>query len=373
MRSASFRNWDIEADAGAKLYTTLDADAQSAMTRAIDDVLPVIAKRVRRPSKQPLQAAAITIDVARAEILALVGGHDFHASPYNRATDARRQIGSLVKPFVYLPAMAKNDPMTEVVDEPFEWTVGRQTWRPRNYEKTSLGPVPFFFALAHSLNVPTAKIGREVGLEVIADTLRSAGIRTPAPRLPSLTLGAFELSLAEIAQGFTTLARVGAGEWVHALTKVEGSDGETLFEREPTADLRLDPAATAVVNGMLRQTVESGTAKAVRSSGLDGEYAGKTGTTSDTKDAWFIGFDGRLLSAVWVGFDDNTPMGLTGASAALPIWIALTKNLREVYESKTLTLPEGTEDRTITRDELAAKFPGLLHPPDQVRLTFTRR
>ena len=367
-----FQNWDLETDAGARLYTALDPAAQAALVLAVDRVLPGVEKRVRKPSRQPLQVAALTVDVRRAEVIALTGGRDFHASPYNRATDARRQIGSLVKPFVYWPAVTHAGPLTEALDEPFEWTVGRNKWKPRNYEKTSIGPVPYFFALAESLNVPTARVGQLVGLDAVADTLSRAGVRAEVPRLPSLTLGAFELSLAEVAQGYVSLARLGAGEFVRTLDRVESLGGEVLFERQPTTDLRLEPVPTAVVNGMLRQTVEFGTARSIRALGLDAEFAGKTGTTSDTKDAWFIGFDGRLLTAVWVGYDDNTPMGLTGATAALPIWAAITRDLAQIYRPQPLPIPDGAEDRAVTRDEILAKFPRLTRLPDQMRLTFDK-
>ena len=368
-----FQNWDLDAEEGVRLYTSLDPEAQSAMSLAVERALPAIEKRIRRPARRPLEVAALTVDLNTAEIIALIGGRDFHASPYNRATDARRQVGSLIKPFVYYPAMIDASPLDALIDEPFEWTVGRQTWRPRNYDKKSQGPVPYFYALAESLNVPTARVGQRVGLEVIAQTLARAGVRTAVPRLPSLTLGAVELSLAEIAQGYVTLGRLGRGEFVHTLDRVESTAGEVLFEPQPTKDLTLDAVPVAVVNGMLRQTVELGTGRSIRARGLTSEFAGKTGTTSDTKDAWFIGYDGRLLTAVWVGYDDNTPLDLTGAGAALPVWTDVTKQMQGLYSPTPLPLPDGAEDREVTREDLGRTFPRLDRFPAQVRLTFSRR
>ena len=370
-----FQGWEIESDEGVRLYTTLDAEAQVAMVEAVERVAPVIEKRVRKPSTQPLQVAAVTVDLDTAEILALIGGRDYRVSQYNRATDARRQIGSTIKPFVYYPAMRSSDPLTSVTDEPFEWKTGRQTWRPKNYERGSAGAVPYFLALAESLNVPAAKVGQLVGLKAVARAIGDAGISKEVPQLPSLTLGAFELSLAELVQGYATLARFGAGEYVHTLTRVESLRGELLFAREPTSDLKLEPAASAVVVGMLRQTMELGTGRGARAAGLLGDYAGKTGTTSDTKDAWFVGFDGRLLTAVWVGYDDNTPMGLTGAGAALPIWTDVNKRLQGLYEPRAFAWPSEVEDREVSREEVTTRFPNLTNSkslPEVLRLVFAR-
>lgn len=366
-----FQNWDLQAEEGARIYTTLDPDVQEQISDTVARLLPVVEKRVKKPSKQPLQTAVITVDLQTAQIVGLTGGRDFRVSQYNRATDARRQIGSTVKPFVYWPAMKGASPLTEVVDEPFEWKVGKQVWRPRNYEKVYDGPVPYFYALAESLNVPAAKVGQKVGLDQIADVIRRTGIRAEVPHLPSLTLGAFELTLAEVAQGYTTLGRFGAGDYLHTLLRVDDLSGNQIFARSPATDLTLEPIPTAVLLGMLEQSVEIGTARAARAWGLEGAYAGKTGTTSDTKDAWFAGMNGRLLTVVWVGYDDNTVMGLTGAGAALPVWTDLTKKLESVYAPEDFKWPTGVELRTVPRDEILKQFPSLKNLPEQLTLVFT--
>jgi membrane peptidoglycan carboxypeptidase len=365
-----FQSWDVGGENGARIYTTLDPDAQVLMVNGINKVIAAVEKRVRKPSKQPLQVAAITVDLSSADVLALTGGRDFRTTQYNRAVDSRRQIGSIVKPFVYWTALKDHDPMTVVRDEPFEWKVHKQVWKPKNYEKGNEGDVPYFYALTRSLNVPAAKVGQEVGLDNIADVIKKSGISAEVPRLPSLTLGAFELSAWEVAQGYTTLARFGNGDHIHTVIKVEDAHGEVLFERKPSADLQLPPVPSAVLVGMMKNVFEIGTAQAARAWGLTGPFAGKTGTTSDTKDAWFAGFNGRILTVVWVGYDDNTPMGLTGASAALPVWTEITKAQQAIFQPTDFVWPSGVEVRHFKRDEILKMFPQLKDIPEQIDLVF---
>ena len=367
-----FQSWDLSAESGAKIYTTLDAEAQSLMMSGIAKVIGAVEGKIKKPSKQPLQVAALTIDLASAQVLALTGGRDYRATQFNRAFDSRRQIGSVVKPFVYWPALSDtdHDPLTVVIDEPFEWKVGKNVWKPRNYDGKTHGEVPYFFALAQSLNIPAAKVGQEVGLERIADTIQKSGSRGSVPRLPSLTLGAFEVSPWEVAQGFTTLGRFGLGDHIHTVVRVEDPHGEGLYMREPSTTVELGSQASAVLVGMMKQSLEVGTARAARAWGLTGPFAGKTGTTSDTKDAWFVGFNAHLLTVVWVGYDDNTAMGLTGASAALPVWTEIAKAHQALFENADFAWPEGVELRKISRAQLQSKFPNLPEMPEELELVF---
>jgi penicillin-binding protein 1B len=325
---------------------------------------------VKHPPRIPLQSAVVVVDLPSAQVLALVGGRDYKASQYNRAVDGQRQIGSIVKPFVYWPALRENGPLTQVMDEPFEWRVGGQVWKPKNYDGKNYGPVPYFYALANSLNVPAARVGQQFGLENIMLALSRAGVTVEAPRLPSITLGAMELSPLAVAQAYATIGRFGQGDHIHTIDRVEHPGGEVLFERAPSKDLVLESATTAILVGMMRTTLELGSARAVRSWGLKGDFAGKTGSTSDTKDAWFVGFNSRLLTVVWVGYDDNTAMGLTGAGAALPIWTELNKHLQDIFQAGTFPWPEGVERRSVSREELLREFPGLKDLPETVELVF---
>ncbi|MGE0526964.1 MAG: transglycosylase domain-containing protein [Bdellovibrionales bacterium] len=367
-----FESWELDAEEGARLYTSLDPEAQSRTVNAIQKILASVEGRIKKPSQDPLQVAALVVDIPTAKILALVGGRNFRTTQYNRATDSRRQIGSVVKPFVYWPALeGEKNPLTAVNDQPFEWTFGRQRWRPKNYDGQARGPVPYFYALANSLNIPAARVGQEVGLDAVAKVLRDAGVTVDIPRLPSLTLGALELSPLEVAKAFLTLARFGRSGHPHTLERVETPSGELLFQTQDSNQTALDPVTTAVLVGMMKQSFEIGTARAARAWGLAGPYAGKTGTTSDSKDAWFVGFNNRLLTVVWVGYDDNTAMGLTGSSAALPVWVEINKSLQEIYKPGDFDWPDGVEVRTLTRDELIYDFPEVTDLPDQFELVFT--
>ena len=365
-----FESWEIDAENGARLFTTLDPDAQSGMLTAIAKVMPAVEKRVKKPSTQPLQVAALAIDVKTAEVLALTGGRDYRSTQFNRAIDSRRQIGSVVKPFVYWPAMRENNPLTPIEDENFEWKNGKNIWKPKNYDGKSFGTVPFFFALAQSLNVPAARVGQMVGLGTVIETLRKAGVTSDIPALPALTLGIVELSPMEVAQAYLPLARIGTSERVHLLARAEDINGKILFEYQPSDDSALDPQQTAVLVGMMRQTMELGTARAARLWGLQGAYAGKTGTTSDTKDAWFSGFSPRVLLVVWVGYDDNTIMGLTGASAALPVWVDIMKAVQTPFKPVEFIWPSGVEVKSIPRSDLERDFPTIPDLPESVELVF---
>lgn len=366
-----FESWEIDSENGARLYTTLDPEAQKGMLESVMKVMPAVEKRVKKPSKQPLQVAAIAVDIRTAEVLALVGGRDYRSTQFNRAIDSRRQIGSIVKPFVYWPALKENSPIAAVSDEAFEWKFGKQTWRPKNYEGKSYdGYVPLFFALAHSLNIPTARVGQQVGLETVIDVLRSAGVTSLIPNLPSLTLGTVELSPMEVAQSYLTLARMGSSERLHLLSRAEDINGKVLFEYQPSNDQALDPINTAILVGMMRQSMEIGTGKVARLWGYTDAAAGKTGTTNDTKDAWFAGFTPRLLVVAWVGYDDNTAMGLTGAGAALPIWVDVMKSIQKPFQPLDFEYPAGVEKRQVPRDELLREYPNLPDLPESVELIF---
>ena len=365
-----FQNLEIESESGARLYTTMDPEVQTAVSSGVGKVLPIVEKRIKRPSKQPLEIAAITADVASGQVLALIGGHEFRSTQYNRATDARRQIGSTIKPFVYYPALRDGSPLTPVLDEPFEWKSGKQVWRPKNYEKKNFGNVPYFFALAESLNVPAAKVGQNVGLDSVGAALKSAGVSVDIPQLPSLTLGALELSPFEVVQAYLTLARMGRYEKLHLLARVEDTSGGVLYQYAPLDTPALDPGQTAVLIGMMKQTIELGTARAARALGLLGPYAGKTGTTSDTKDAWFVGFNRRTLTLVWVGYDDNTELGLTGAGAALPIWVEISKAIGNRFENSDFAWPAEVEEREVQKADLLRDFPALQNIPDRIDLIF---
>ncbi|MGE4133619.1 MAG: transglycosylase domain-containing protein [Bdellovibrionales bacterium] len=363
-----FSNWEAKAEEGARLYTSLDPIAQNAVHLAIQKVLPAVEKRIKKPPADPLEVAAVAVDIKTAEVLAMVGGRNFRTTQFNRAIDANRQIGSIVKPFVYWNALRTNSPLTPLEDEPFEWKIGKKVWQPRNYDGKTLGKVPYFYALANSMNIPTARLGQEVGLEAIIDLLKLCGVTTPIQELPSLTLGALELSPFTVAQMYLPIARLGTTERLHLLNRAENLNGEVLFEYQPTPEPLLDPVPTSMLVGMMKQTVEMGTAKALRLWKVNQPLAGKTGTTSDTKDAWFVGFSPRLLMVVWVGYDKNAPMGLSGSSAALPIWSSAFSAMKDQFPETDFQWPEGVELRTLNGTEILRDYENLTDLPETIQL-----
>lgn len=358
-----FKDLGLTLEDGARLYTTLDPEVQNLLVDAAKKQLPLIEARIKTPSKQPLQTAIVAVDVSSGQVLALLGGRDFRSTQYNRAIDSRRQIGSIVKPFVYWTALKDKTPLTPVSDEPFEWKTGKQVWKPRNYDGKSLGTVPLFYALVNSLNISTAKLGQEVGLDEVGRTLTDAGIRDAIPRLPSLTLGAFELSPFTVAQAYLTLARLGRSAEVHTLLRVEDRHKEVMFARRLISEQVLDETQTAVLLGIMKHAFDTGTARSLAKAGFEG-FAGKTGTTSDTKDAWFAGFNARILTVVWVGYDDNTAMGLTGASAALPLWAELGKSTREIYANEDFKWPQNVTIESVQREQIQSEFPSVKDLPE---------
>jgi penicillin-binding protein 1B len=362
----------LELEEGARLYTTLDPEIQSLAGAAVQAKLAATEARIKKKSKEPLQVALVSVDVKTGQVLALIGGREFRSTQFNRAVDSRRQIGSIVKPFVYWPAMKAHDPLSPIEDEPFEWKMAGQVWKPKNYDGKNYGVVPYFWALANSLNIPAAKVGQEAGLEQVAHALQSAGVTESISVLPSLTLGALELAPIEVAQMYLTLARLGANARVHTLERVEDHNGKVHFSQRKPEGVALDPNITAIVVGMMEQSLNVGTARAARALGVEGPYAGKTGTTSDTKDAWFAGFNPRLLTVVWVGYDDNTVMGLTGGAAALPIWVELAKPAQKLFADEDFQWPDGIRHRDASRSEIMGKFPALTELPEKIEMNFPR-
>jgi penicillin-binding protein 1B len=323
---------------GTIVFTTLDPVDQSAAVTAVRAGLTDLEKAHRRlrRKKDPLEAAVVSIDPENGEVRALVGGRDFLEYPFNRAVDAERQPGSLFKPFVYLTAFEhprRKDgsfwtPATIIDDEPIEIPVGRKTWTPENYDREYRGEVTARTALEQSLNVPTAQVAYEVGLRRVVNTARDLGIKSPLSAVPSLALGTSEVNLLEITGAYAGLSAGGTAHPPTCLRAVVAPKGEVV----PLTALEDPPGAEAeacyLVTSLLQGVIEEGTGRNARGLGVRGAVAGKTGTTDDYRDAWFVGYTPRRSIGVWVGFDHRDPVGLSGASAALPIW-AMAMSLSE--------------------------------------------
>ncbi len=327
---------------GMEIYTTINLKYQAAAAQAVVEVMKNIDDLFGLPPYQEAswqeklhypQAALVAIDPRTGAVKAMVGGRDFQRAPFNRAVSANRHPGSSFKPFTYIAALDKGviTPKTVFVDEPVSFKIYNQVWEPENFEKEYVGPVTIKWALANSINTIAAKLINKIGPEATVNYAHKMGIISPLEPNLSLALGASGVSPLEIASAYSTIAALGVRREPFYLQKVVIQNEKILHEHEFKSKQVIDPQTCYIMTDMLKSVVDYGTAKAVRESRFYRPCAGKTGTTNDHRDAWFIGFTPDLVAVVWVGFDDNQVMqtkwrtGVTGAMAALPIWIEFMK------------------------------------------------
>jgi penicillin-binding protein 1B len=311
------------------IQTTLDPHLQRLAQVALRDGLVQVDEQLAKKKRRTgAQGALIALDPRTGEIRALVGGRSYGQSQLNRATTARRQPGSVFKPFVYLAAFeyaaqqGRTDltPATIVVDEPTSFFFGEEEWTPGNYNDEYDGPITLRRALAMSRNVATAKVAEFVGFSRIASLWRQVGTSTQPRAYPSIALGVFEATPWEIAGAYTVFPNLGELRTLKTITRITSDGVDVPPPPQPPARRIARPDTTFLVRDMMRSVVDEGTGSGARAAGFSQEAAGKTGTTNDLRDAWFAGFTPELLTVVWVGFDDNTAIGLSGSQAALPIW-----------------------------------------------------
>jgi len=320
--------------AGLKVFTTLDPLIQARAEAAVAKRLAQYEREDRRLRPMPggpLQAAVVALRPADGAILAMVGGRDYGGSQFNRTAQARRQPGSLFKPFVYLAGFAlaqeagdgRFTAATVLDDAPLEMVVAGKPWAPQNFDREFRGPVTARVALAQSLNVPTIRAAEAIGLKEIVRSARRAGVASPLEPVPSLALGTFEVAPLEIAAAFTPFANLGRRAAPRAIAAVLDAAGRTIEVPPPDLRRAATPQAAYLTVDLMRDVVRSGTAAGLLDWGIDADLAGKTGTTDDGRDAWFVGFTPDFLALVWVGFDNNRPLRLGGSALALPIWADL--------------------------------------------------
>jgi penicillin-binding protein 1B len=257
----------------------------------------------------------------------MVGGRDYQQSQFNRVVQAKRQPGSLFKPFVYLAGFRESQEAgdsrftaaTVLDDSPLEMQVAGKTWMPHNFDEEFRGPVTARQALAHSLNIPTIKAAESIGLQEVLRTARRCGIEDEMQPVPSLALGTFEVTPLEIASAFGTFATLGQRVEPQPIVAIaNGKDRSVPKVKEPRRVTT--PQAAYLTVDLMRDVLRYGTAASASSYGIEADLAGKTGTTDEGRDAWFVGFSPDLLALVWVGFDNNRPLRLGGSALALPIW-----------------------------------------------------
>ncbi len=325
----SYDEEDLKSE-GLQIFTTLDpivqTNAETVVVKQINKLQNRVKKNVR------LQTAVVVTNSTSSEILALVGDRNPSYAGFNRALDAKRPVGSLVKPAVYLAALTNSSQyslISPISDAPITLQAKNgKTWTPKNYNGKSHGMIPLYEGLSHSYNQATVRLGMNVGLRSVVATLHKLGIKNDINPYPSLMLGSISLSPFETTEMYQTIASGGFQSPLRAIREVLTSKQEPLKRFPIQVQQTIQPAPLKLLHSAMQQVVENGTASAnykLKKSSL--RLAGKTGTTNDLRDSWFAGFSNNHLAVVWVGTDDNASTGLTGASGALPIWVDLMLSL----------------------------------------------
>jgi penicillin-binding protein 1B len=321
---------EVLTQEGLRIYSTLDARLQRIAAEALRSGLEAIEKRrpqlARKDADAQLQGCIVAIRPQTGELLALVGGRDYRVSQFDRCTQAKRQVGSVFKPFVFVAALEPHGGAPAITlasrldDSPFELRTPSGPWRPSNHDDTFHGDVSVRAALEQSYNVATARLAQQVGVARVADVARRLGVESPLPRVPSLALGTAELAPIELARAYATLASGGVRPATQTVEDVVDGEGLVVERRRLRFERVLDAGTAFLATSLLEGVAERGTARSLRAGGLRGPIAAKTGTTDEERDLWFVGFTPDLVAVVWVGFDTPRGLGIPSSVGALPIW-----------------------------------------------------
>src|SRR4030043_1542038 len=338
---------------GLQVFTTVDLNYQKTAQEALESGLKELEKRQKfPPAEMPLNldGALICFDIETGYVKALVGGRDYKKSQFNRTIQARRQTGSAFKPIIYASALDKGyTPTSIIVDAPivFEW--GNKKWKPKNFEGKFSGPTTLRNALTQSINVVTVKIAQDIGVDYIRDYAKKLGISSPLYHELSMSLGTSSVSLFELTKAYAVFANQGRSFKPIFIKKILDRDGILLeenlppfyFEEFSAEEQAITPQTAFLITYLMEGVVQHGTGWRARSLGRP--TAGKTGTTEQFLDAWFIGYTPELITGVWVGFDDEKSLGddETGARAASPIWVAFMSKILKDKPKKDFPVPEG--------------------------------
>ncbi len=359
---------------GLKVYTTLDPEYQADAHEAVESNLARLEKsrpRLRRKDdKDRLESAMVALDAASGAIVAMVGGRDYAASQFNRVTQAQRQPGSAFKPIVYLAAMDPDrsplhPPLTlasVLPDRPMSFG----GWAPVNFEHTYQSQVTVVQALSESLNVPTAYVGSELGPPLMVRTAHEMGIHADLPAVLPMAIGADEVTLLELTSAYQTFASMGEQATPYAVQSVIDGTGRAIYQHAPQTQQVIDPNVAYLMTGGLKAVLLSGTGASSARLGIDFPAAGKTGTTQDYKDGYFIGYTPEVVCGVWVGFDQPAPTGMTGAQSALPAWVDFMMSTAP-DDAQDFPIPSGVEFATIDPASGGLATPAC---PRTVRLPF---
>ncbi len=340
--------------AGLKVYTTLDPEMEQAAAESVESNLKRLEKQhphLRRTARDAeLEGSLLALDVRTGAILAMVGGRDYSTSQFNRVTQAERQPGSAFKPIVYLDAL---DPARSPIGQPVtlasllpDRPMSFNGWEPVNYERTYQGTVTVVAALAESLNVPTAYLGSLLGPSTIVGTAHEMGINEDIPAVLPISIGAAETTLLELTGAYQVFAAAGVSRPPYALEAVYDAHDHLIYQHAPHELALVSPPAAYLITGALEQVIKWGTGAGAAKMGLDFPAAGKTGTTQDFHDAYFIGYTPRVVCGVWVGFDHPQSLGASGATAALPAWVSFMTDVT-ARTSPPFAVPPGITMATI--------------------------
>ncbi len=324
---------------GLKIYSTLDLRLQRIAAQTLATGLKELESKLPR-RKASLQGCLLALRPQTGEVLALVGGRNYTDSQFNRCTQGRRQAGSSFKPFVYAAALEPDVSGQPVItlasfldDTPLKISQPSGDWEPVNFDHEFHGIVSVRSALERSLNVATARLAQQVGISRVREMARRLGVESPLPSVPSLALGVADVRPIEMARAYATLVNLGVRTQVHTFEDVVDREGRLLERPKVRSERVLDAGVAYLAVSLLGGVVDRGTGRQIRDRGFEGPIGGKTGTTNDERDAWFIGFTPEIVTVVWVGFDDPAPIGLPGGRVAVPIWAdfmaqATGKNIR---------------------------------------------
>ncbi|WP_372843610.1 penicillin-binding protein 1B [Psychrobacter sp.] len=326
---------------GLIIISTMDPIAQLAADKAVERKLGEL--RRSGSKTKDLQGALVSANPETGELVSVVGsGSEF--TGFNRAVDAKRQVGSLLKPIIYMTALesGRYNLASSVDDSPITVSLSDGTeWNPRNYDNRDHGYIPFTTALSQSYNHSAVRLGMEFGVDTFAKQLKRMGVKEKVPPYPSALLGSVNLSPMDMLGVYQVFATGGFRTPIHSIRSVIDDRGSILQRTGLNTQRSIPPETNFLINYALQDVVKNGTARRIQSLGSDLNLAGKTGTTNDYRDAWFAGYSGNYVSVVWVGRDDNKPIGLSGGSGALPVWVDYMKRLK--LTPVALPEPEGIE------------------------------
>ena len=347
-----------------KVFTNIEKRTQVLAERALTRGIQNLENRFPKLKEKTLQGSLISVHIPTGKVIAMVGGRDFRISQFDRVLNSKRQIGSLMKPFVFLTGFYNPlvHPLIPLQDTPFTYKYDNQVWKPHNFENRFFEEIPLFASLIYSLNASTSRFALEkVGLHSIISLFQNLGLKAKVPKLPSSILGAFELSPYQVAQAYLPLATQGVMRKLQFIEKITTPSGKEVWKPQTKESTVFEALPTALTLSVLKQNMVHGTGQLAYWHNYKRPSAGKTGTTNQSKDTWFAGFTPDILTVVWVGYDDNTPLNLTGSSAALPIWIDYMKKATLSYPKKDFSWPEDLQQVSLAQNIKESKIKEMVH------------